>query len=73
MTGKGLMIFAAALVMLTGCQMQTTTGISATEAAMCDAWQDSLPTRSRSDTPETIAQIGRGYDVFEAVCGRAVK
>lgn len=73
MTGKGLMIFAAALVTLTGCQMQTTQEVSATEAAMCDAWQDSLPTRSRSDTPETIAQIGRAYDVFEAVCRRVVK
>ncbi|MAN98198.1 hypothetical protein [uncultured Roseovarius sp.] len=73
MTGKGLTIFAAALVMLTGCQMQTTVAGGETEAAMCDAWQDSLPTRSRADTPETIAQIGRAYDVFEAVCRRAVR
>lgn len=73
MTGKTLMLSAAALVMLTGCQMQKTVAGGATEAAMCDAWQDSLPTRSRSDTPETIAQIGRAYDVFEAVCQRPVK
>ena len=70
---KKLMISAAALVMLTACNMTTTGAGSATEAAMCDAWQDSLPTRSRSDTPETIAQIGRAYDVFEAVCRRSVK
>lgn len=66
------MIFAAALVMLTGCQM-TTSGVSATEQALCDAWQDGLPSRSRADTPQTIAEIGRLYNRFEAVCGRRVK
>lgn len=35
---------------------------------MCDVWQDSLPSRSRADTEQTIAEIGRAYDVFEAVC-----
>ena len=41
---------------------------SATEAAICDAWRDSLPTRSRSDTQETITQIGILYDTFLAAC-----
>mgnify|MGYP006447794605 CR=1 FL=1 len=38
------------------------------EAALCDARQDSLPSRSRDDTDQTIADIGHAYDVFEAVC-----
>jgi hypothetical protein len=73
MTGNALMKSAAALAMLTatGCTTMTA-GATATEAAMCDVWQDSLPTRSRSDTPETQEEIGRAYDVFEAVCQRPV-
>lgn len=37
---------------------------------MCDVWQESLPTRSTADTPETRAAIAQAYDVFEAVCQR---
>jgi len=37
---------------------------------MCDIWQESLPTRSKADTAQTIAEIGRAYDQFEAVCQR---
>jgi predicted outer membrane protein len=72
MTGNALMKSAAALAMLTATGCTMTAGATATEAAMCDVWQDSLPTRSRSDTPETQEQIGRAYDVFEAVCQRPV-
>lgn len=74
LTGKTLTTFAAVLAMLTatGCGQKIGAG-SATEAAMCDVWHDSLPSRSVNDTDQTIAEIGRAYDVFEAVCQRAVK
>ena len=45
--------------------MPTTT---ATERELCIAWRDSLPTRSKSDTEETRAEIGRAYDVQAAAC-----
>ena len=70
LTGKTLTIYAGALAMLMGCSPMTTTGGSATEAALCDVWQDSLPSRSKADTERTIAEIGRAYDVFEAACER---
>jgi len=74
MTGKTLMISAAALAMLTGCtQMKINEAGGATEQAICDVWQDSLPSRSRSDTAQTIKEIGRAYDQFEAACQREVK
>jgi len=73
MTGKTLMISAAALAMLTGCTQMKTSGATATEQALCDVWQDSLPSRSRSDTAQTIKEIGRAYDQFEAACQREVK
>lgn len=70
---EGLMKYAVMLAMLTACSQATTPGVSATETAMCDVWQNSLPTRSREDTERTIAEIGHAYDVFEAVCEREVK
>lgn len=73
LTGKGLTIFAVALVMLTGCQSMTTTEAGATEQALCDVWQDSLPSRSRDDTARTQVEIGRAYDLFEAACQRDVQ
>ena len=65
------LLFVSALLILSGCARLTTQEVSETEAALCDVWQDSLPTRSQRDTPETIEGIGRAYDVFEAVCERA--
>ena len=68
---KTPLIFALALGMLgAGCARTVTPEVTATTEAMCDAWQDSLPTRSRADTVETQEQIGAAYDVFEAVCER---
>lgn len=66
---KTLTTFAAVLgmLMVMACA-QATKGVSATEAAMCDVWQDSLPSRSQDDTAQSKAEIGRAYDVFEAVC-----
>jgi len=73
LTGRTLTIFAAALAMLMGCTQATTNAAGATEQALCDVWQDSLPSRSRADTEQTKAEIGRAYDVFEAACQREVK
>lgn len=74
LTFKTLTISAAALVMLTGCNsMKITAAGGATEQALCDVWQDSLPSRSRADTTQTQAEIGRAYDKFEAACQRKVK
>ena len=69
---RTLMIFAAALAMLMGCTTTTTPEATATTEARCDVWQDSLPSRSAQDTEQTRAEIGRAYDVFEAVCERFV-
>jgi len=68
---KTLLLSVSALLILSGCARLTThADFVATEAALCDVWQDSLPTRSQRDTAQTIAEIGRAYDVFEAVCQR---
>ena len=68
---KMLLLSVTALVMLSACSPRvTTSAVSETEAAICDIWQGSLPTRSKADTPQTIAEIGRAYDQFEAVCQR---
>ena len=57
----------------TGCTPTTTPEVTATSEALCDVWQDSLPSRSAQDTEQTRAEIGRAYDVFEAVCERPVE
>jgi len=73
-TVKGLTRYAAALAMLTATACSTTmTAGTATETAIFDAWESSLPTRSRQDTPETQRSVGRAYDIFEAVTGRRVQ
>lgn len=46
----------------------TTPAATAIEAELCRQWRDSLPTRSRSDTEQTRAEIGRAYDVQAAAC-----
>jgi hypothetical protein len=39
-----------------------------TEAALCESWRDSLPSRSSRDTEETQDEIENGYNVFLAAC-----
>lgn len=41
---------------------------TAIEAELCRQWRDSLPTRSRQDTEQTRAEIGRAYDVQATAC-----
>ena len=68
-TRHALRSFAVASMLLAGlagCTM--TTAGSETEAALSEAWQDALPTRSRADTTQTQAEVGALYDVFSAAC-----
>jgi hypothetical protein len=57
----------ASLVLMTGCVSTTMPG-GATEREVCIAWGESLPTRSRSDTDQTKAEIQRAYATFAAAC-----
>lgn len=41
---------------------------TATEAARCEIWGKSLPTRSRSDTAQMQAEISRAYAAFLLAC-----
>ena len=44
------------------------TGPTETEREICIQWRDSLPSRSRLDTPRTQQEIGYAYDVQGMVC-----
>lgn len=44
------------VMLMTGCE-NLTTQVSATEEALCEVWQQSLPTRSRLDTEATKASV----------------
>jgi hypothetical protein len=73
MTAKGLMLSVIGLMMLmTGCADLTTpdTGLGQTETerAICEGIGGALPTRSRSDTPQTRDEITRLYATFAATC-----
>lgn len=56
------------VMLLTACQTAPRTESSATEAAICDAWRQSLVKVSRTDTPETIQQVNRQWKMYEAAC-----
>lgn len=57
------------LMFLSACAWtQPTLVATETEVALCEAWRDSLPSRSRSDTEQTQAEIGVAYDKFLAAC-----
>jgi hypothetical protein len=56
------------LLAVAGCATPRMFEATATERELCIAWRDSLPTRSKSDTEETRAEIGRAYDVQAAAC-----
>jgi len=55
------------VIVLTGCG-NTPTEVSATENELCLAWGDSLPTKSRSDTGQTVDEINIAYGVFADAC-----
>lgn len=63
--------FAAASMLLASVMLTACSGPiagSETEGAVCSAWKDALPTRSRSDTQQTVDEIEVGYDAFLAAC-----
>lgn len=62
----GVALTPFTLLGMVGCGTQTTPAVTETEYEVCRAWQNSLPTRSRSDTKQTQDEIGLGYDVFSA-------
>jgi hypothetical protein len=63
------LLLVTALVLLAACSPRLMTpAVTESEKALCDVWQDSLPTRSRNDTAQTQTEIGRQYDLFLAVC-----
>ena len=57
-----------ALVVAAGCSPMTEA--TETEQALCEAWRDSLPSRSFSDTEKTQSEIGVAYDIQAAACPR---
>ncbi|MDJ0826971.1 MAG: hypothetical protein QNJ16_15870 [Rhodobacter sp.] len=64
----------AALITLPACDLTRTAAGATdgtpgpTEAALCRAWGESLPTRSRSDTGRTAEEIEAGYTDFASAC-----
>lgn len=52
---------------ISGCE-RWTGAATATEAARCDVWGKSLPTRSRDDTQQTQAEISGAYAAFSLAC-----
>ena len=72
-TGSTERLMLCATMALAGCEApppveNRTPEATATEAALCRAWGQSLPTRSSRDTPETQDEIGQAYDVQAAAC-----
>lgn len=55
------------LITLTACAPGPTTA-TATEAALCLVWGQSLATRSHRDTAQTKDEIEAGYAIFARVC-----
>ena len=60
-------IAAILLVTLAGCAPPAFQA-TATEAELCRAWGESLPTRSRMDTAQTRMEIQIGYADFINAC-----
>jgi dihydrodipicolinate synthase/N-acetylneuraminate lyase len=68
MVGLEKFVVASMLLGLAGACTPTTNVATATEAEICRAWRDSLPSRSSQDTETTRAEIGTAYDVQAAAC-----
>lgn len=71
--GSPALLMLCGMMALAGCETPAlvenrTPEVTATEAALCRAWRDSLPGRSRQDTAQTQAEIGTAYDVQAAAC-----
>lgn len=66
---KTLTLFAAMLsvILMSACGTTRIEG-SATEREICRQMGESLPTRSKSDTQQTIDEISETYAKFALVC-----
>lgn len=66
---KTPLIFAivSIAILTTGCASTTGQG-GATSDELCRQWGGSLPTRSRSDTDQTKAEIQKAYATFDLAC-----
>jgi hypothetical protein len=60
------MLFAALSMTLTGCARMNSA--SATEEALCEAWEGTLFLPSRADTQETAIKLNDQYRIQEAAC-----
>lgn len=72
MRTRNALVTSATLLLLLGAVAACSPTIPAateTERAQCEAWRDSLPSRSRTDSTQTQAEIGTAYDAFLAACG----
>lgn len=65
LTRNVLLLFVT--VSAIGCSQTTAIGTKS-EAEICLAWGDTLPTRSRSDTLQTQAEVGDNRAAFRAAC-----
>jgi len=62
-----LSVTACAMIALSGCMTSTVPG-GATERELCLSWGESLPTRSRQDTAQTVEEIQIAYADFANAC-----
>ena len=60
-------VIVLALIGLAACNPSRTVA-TATEAEVCISWGESLPARSRQDTPQTQEEISVAYADFIAAC-----
>jgi len=60
-------VIVSSLAALMGCN-PTRTVATETEKELCVTWGESLPTRSRQDTPETQSEISDSYEDFGLAC-----
>ena len=67
MRNASLIACLAAAMLTSGCASWTMPA-GATDAAYCRAWGESLPSRSRADTPATQAGIQAAYRDFLSAC-----
>ena len=65
---KSLTALMLAALTLSGCSVNLRGEATATEAALCRAWGESLPTLSRSDTEQTKREVWQSYADFANAC-----
>lgn len=63
-------VIVSLVIVLSACEMPKVSTIpgGAIERELCIAWGESLPTRSHSDTEQTLLEIQDSYDDFRVAC-----